>query len=235
MACRGCGGRALPTSRLHRMEVDPPKIHTTFITYNRLELTKQAIASYIENTTWPYSLSVVDNASTDGTQAWLKAEKKAGRVHNIILLPKNKYPGFACNRGWELAGDDVGLLHRADNDFVFLPNWCDEISYAFGHIRRLGQLGLRSKDVEKSKVNVGGNCLISKGLWDNGLRWDERPWPQLAEEVGPGWTEDSLLSQTIQKKGFKWARARWSVIEPISAEDPEDPYYQGTWADRKML
>lgn len=235
MACKGCGKRALPVTRMAMMEAHPPKIHTTFITYNRLELTKQAIASYIENTSWPYTLSVVDNASSDGTQEWLVSEQQAGRIHDVILLDENMYPGYACNRGWELAPEDAVILHRADNDFVFLPNWCDEIAWAFGHIRRLGQLGLRSREVEKSKVNVGGNCLIPKPLWDRGLRWDERPWPQLAEEVGPGWTEDSLLSQRIQQLGFKWGRARASVVEPISQDDPDDDYYKQTWRDRKML
>lgn len=234
MACKSCGG-GLPTTRLSTMAKNPPKIHTTFITYNRLELTKRAIGSYIENTTWPYTVNAVDNASTDGTQDWLMKQKEAGLLDDVILLEENKYPGFACNRGWELASDDTVILHRADNDFVFVPNWCDEIAWAFGHIRRLGQLGLRSKDVEKSKINVGGNCLIAKPLWDKGLRWDERPWPQLAEEVGAGWTEDSLFSRRVQEMGFKWGRTRSSVVQPISSDDLADEYYQQTWRDRGML
>jgi len=47
------------------------KLHTVFITYNRLELTKRTIESYLETVTLPFSLWVVDNASTDGTQEWI--------------------------------------------------------------------------------------------------------------------------------------------------------------------
>ena len=32
------------------------KLHTVFITYNRLELTKQAIASYLETVSVPFTM-----------------------------------------------------------------------------------------------------------------------------------------------------------------------------------
>ena len=44
------------------------KLHTVFITYNRLELTKRAIASYLETVSVSVlGFMVVDNGSTDGT------------------------------------------------------------------------------------------------------------------------------------------------------------------------
>lgn len=204
-------------------------LHTVLITYNRLELTKRAYESYLETVTLPYRLTIVDNASTDGTKEWIMSLPTSVAKH---LLFENRYPGFAANLAWEHSGSEVTHLHRADNDFIFLPGWCDEVKYMFGHRRRLGQLGLRTNDEEQSSINVGGNCIIRTSLWRKGLRWDERPWPQIRDEVGPGWTEDSLMSSTVRSMGYSWTRVRNPCIQPISRDDPTDPYYQGTWADR---
>ena len=54
-------------AELDAWEARGVNLHTVMVTYNRLELTKQAIASYLETATGPWSLIVVDNASTDGT------------------------------------------------------------------------------------------------------------------------------------------------------------------------
>ena len=74
------------------------KLHTVFITYNRLELTKRAIASYLETVTVPYTMSVVDNGSTDGTADWSAGTD--GSHPQSHLLAENRYPGYATNLGW---------------------------------------------------------------------------------------------------------------------------------------
>lgn len=214
------------------------KIHTVLITYNRLPLTKQAFASYLETVTVPFQLTIVDNASTDGTQDWINSLDTHVNKH---LLNENLYPGRAANLAWKYTWSDVTHLHRADNDFIFLPGWCDEVERMFelqGRLknrRQLGQLGLRTEEEETSKVNVGGNCVIARELWNKGLRYDERPWPQLRDEIGNGWTEDSLMSGAVRNKGYRWMRVENPCIRPISSDDPTDPYYQGTWEDRGML
>lgn len=201
------------------------KIHTAFITFNRLELTKQAIQSYLDTVTVPFSLIVVDNASEDGTGRWLQESHTRN-----ALLPENKYPGYACNLGWAKAGSDVTHLHRADNDFKFLPGWCDHIQAMFALNPTFGQLGLRTGEEELwHPQNVGGNCIIRRELWDQGLRWDERPWPEIKT---PGITEDSYFSPEVKRMGWDWGRAEQPCIQPISFEDPDDPYYIKTWADR---
>lgn len=212
------------------------KLHTVFITHNRLELTKRAIASYLETVTLPWTAWIMDNNSDDGTRDWLLEESGLNNWtlgSGASLLKENRYPGFACNRGWEMAPLDATHLHRADNDFIFLPGWCDEVERAFGHYKKLGQLGLRTNEEELNvQTNVGGNCVVDRKLWKRGLRWDERPWPQLRDEVGAGWTEDSLMSQSVRNLGWHWARVRVPCIQPISQESLDDPYYQRTWEDR---
>jgi glycosyltransferase involved in cell wall biosynthesis len=215
------------------------KLHTVFITYNRLELTKQAIESYLETVTVPWTASIVDNGSTDGTEEWFFDRFNEEPI-GFTALGENKYPGFAANLGWGFAfnwADGVDYptpthLHRADNDFIFLPGWCDEVERMFDANPRLGQLGMRTDEEEFfNGRNVGGNCVIRRELWDEGLRYDERPWPKIARKV-PGYTEDSYMSPKVLRMGWEWDRVERPCIQSISYEDPADPYYQQTWADR---
>lgn len=218
------------------------KLHTVFITYNRLELTKQAIESYLETVSVPFTFLIVDNASTDGTQHWLHRKIALSERLNVLdipkgsgfsILPENRYPGFATNHGWSGAPKDATHLQRADNDFIFLPGWCDEVELCFQMNHRLGQLGMRTDEEEMhNSHNVGGNCVIRRQLWDDGLRWDERSWPEIKV---PGYTEDSFMSPAVSKMGWEWSRVKHTCIQSISFEDLNDPYYQQTWADRGIL
>jgi hypothetical protein len=209
--------------------VDSVKLHTVFITHNRLELTKRAIASYLETVKMPFTFCVVDNASTDGTREWLLEQP-----FMFHLLNENRYPGVACNIGWE---GSVGAthLHRADNDHIFLPGWCEEVDRVFGSAK-VGQVGLRTAEEEQfTRDNTGGNCVIKRELWDKGLRWDERTWPELRDQVAPGHTEDSLMSPAVVKMGYTWTRVKKPCIQPISPETPDDPdwpFYVKSFTDR---
>lgn len=213
------------------------KLHTVFITYNRLELTKRAIASYLETVTLPFSFWVVDNASEDGTQEWIKENIREIGM-GFTLFKENKYPGTACNEGWRAVdftgiAEDATHLQRADNDFAFLPGWCEEVERRFATVPQLGQLGMRTNHEEHSnKINVGGNCVIRRELWDRGLRYDERPWPQIHVEVGKGWSEDGLMSPEVKRMGYTWRRVRQPCIVNLASGDANDPYYAKSFGDR---
>jgi glycosyltransferase involved in cell wall biosynthesis len=208
-------------------------LHTVVISYQRLDLTQQAVASYLDTVTVPFCLTVVDNGSSEDVTDWILEN-----AHNFryILLGKNKYPGYACNRGWERAADNVTVLHRADNDWRFLPGWCEEVQRCLEANPRLGQLGLRTGEQElHNGHNVGGNCVIRRELYDQGLRYDERPWPKIRDSVGAGYTEDSLLSPQVTKNGWEWGRVEQPCIETLADENPADNYYWRSWEDRGTL
>ena len=44
-----------------------PRIHFAILTYNALELTRRCFASIAAHTELPYAVTVLDNASRDGT------------------------------------------------------------------------------------------------------------------------------------------------------------------------
>lgn len=206
------------------------KLHTVFITYNRLELTKRAIESYLATVTLPNTFIIVDNGSTDGTEEWLDSAFNQGFLDEVILLKENLYPGYACNRGWETAPEDATHLHRADNDFIFLPDWCEEVERMFSAHPNIGQLGMRTDEEELFNAhNVGGNCVLRRSLWAVGLRYIETPWPKIKV---PGYTEDSFMSPDVSRMGWDWDRVENPCIAAISTEDPNDPYYKETWAAR---
>jgi glycosyltransferase involved in cell wall biosynthesis len=216
------------------------KLHTVFITYNRLELTKRAIESYLETVTVPFTMWVVDNASSDGTQEWIQKNIREIGM-GFCLFKENHYPGMATNEGWratEFTGiaEDATHLHRADNDHVFLPGWCEAVEHEF-QAEKVGLVGLRTSEEElHARSNTGGNCVIRRDLWDEGLRWDERTWPELRDQMGAGITEDSLMAPSVLKMGYRWTRVRRPCIVPISSElpdsDPDWPYYLKSFRDR---
>lgn len=202
------------------------RIHTVFITHDRLHLTKIALETYLETVNVPYSYVVVDNASTDGTREWLQDS-----AHPYLLLDENRYPGFACNRGWEMAPPDADFLHRADNDFRFLSNWCQEVQRRFRQ-PSIGQVGLRTDREEVwARLNVGGNNVIRRSLWDRGLRYDERPWT----EYDASMSEDAYFSPQVQRMGMGWTRVKRPCIQPLEDYDfSEGSYYRRSLGARQI-
>jgi glycosyltransferase involved in cell wall biosynthesis len=184
------------------------------------------VESYLVKVSVPFSLVIVDNGSSKETTNWLLENYDYG----VILLKQNKYPGFACNRGWEMAPSDADFLHRADNDFIYKEGWCEHVMERFQD-PELGQLGLLTDEEENwAPSNVGGNNVIRRELWDKGLRYNETPWPELPH----GWSEDSYLSPAVLEMGYTWGRVTRSCIMGISTPDPRDSYYQKTYRDRHI-
>lgn len=203
-------------------------LHTVFISYHRRELTEQTLDSYYETVTVPHTVIVVDNGSDAHTVEWLM---EADYDYTVLLLGENRYPGYACNRGFERAPTAATHFQRSDNDFRFLPGWCEHVERRFRR-PNLGQLGLRTDEEEMfAATNVGGNMIIRREVWEQGLRYDERPWTSYL----PGYSEDTYYSPTLQKMGWQWARAKRPCIESLATGDWRDPYYQKSYGDRRIV
>jgi len=76
-------------------EVAAPDVSVVVVTFNRWDLTRQALALLCELTEPRYEVVVVDNASTDGTAQEL--DRVAGA--SILRNPRNLGFGPACNQG----------------------------------------------------------------------------------------------------------------------------------------
>lgn len=94
-------------------------------TFNNLDLTRQCLDA-IEATAAPvpFDVVVVDNASTDGTPAFLKAAEAAGRLR-AVLNEENRGFSAACNQGAALARGEVVLF--LNNDTIPHPGWLEAL------------------------------------------------------------------------------------------------------------
>lgn len=227
------------------------KLLVCLITYNRLKYTKRTLKSLIDTIDVPYYLVVVDNASTDGTQKWLEEK---GPQDCLILNEYNYYPGKACNTGWErgLIEFDADYLMRCDNDMEFAPEWASTAEEYFEAIPGLGQLGLdctaldtyndnpdyltseNGKTINLWPGNVGGPCIISRQVWDDGLRYYEGPWYHDGGER-PTAQEDARLSLDLLVKGYKVGHATeklaWTFATPETWKE-FPTYYKKTMKER---
>ena len=98
-----------------------PCVSIVIPVFNRLDLTKQCLDAIRATTPEPtYEVIVVDNASTDGTAEFLRAEQASGRVR-CVINPENAGFGGACNQGAELARGEFLLL--LNNDTIPQPGW----------------------------------------------------------------------------------------------------------------
>lgn len=224
------------------------------ITYNRLAYTKRTLANLLETITVPHFIVASDNASTDGTQDWLTAQQGHG-LDLVVLNPDNYYPGKACNIAWEKGLEAYKLwpthLMRIDNDMELAPGWCERAQEYFKAFSNLGQLGLDYTalkedrpvfDTDSTRYGmtisrwpgcVGGTHIMSRAVWDYGIRYDEKPWSHTKEAPTP--QEDTKLSVEIAAEGWEFGhmteRYGWTYADESTWDEYPD-YYVTTLAQR---
>lgn len=184
------------------------------VTHNRLAYTKRTVESWLATVGPDARLVIVDNASTDGTQEYLRSLTGCAVLFNAT----NLYPGAACNRGWDfgLATGSADLLHRSDNDIEYLPGWREEVERQFADFPELALLGVLNLHEDGQPEGegilpvprVGGNVVMPARLFQGGLRWREGPWT-------PGNDEDGPMSWAAAKQGWV-ARLRRTVANNIA-------------------
>lgn len=235
------------------------KLLICLVTYERLGYTKRTLINLWDTVSddADYFLVVVDNASTDGTQEYLKDLQKRGRINGLILNTENYYPGKACNMGWEKALKIYEATHvmRLDNDMELVKDWDKRVAGYFKAIPELGQLGLEHEaietpeaDLKKRTINgftinewpgcVGGPMIMSKKLWDLGLKYDETPWSASLGAKNPMPQEDSKLSHEIKNRGYLVGHAQEELGRTFAnkANWKEYPdYYKKTLRERGYI
>jgi len=111
-------------------------IDLVFITYNRLGYTKLALPSVLADPIEEFSLTIWDNASTDGTVEYLKKEVSDRRIADIIFSKENIGQMAAVNQVWGQSKAD--LLGKLDNDCLVTPGWTRILAQAHNDIPNLG-------------------------------------------------------------------------------------------------
>lgn len=202
-------------------------IHTVIVSYKRKELTAKTLQGYLETVSIPHSLVIVDNGSPSDTTDWL-----ASLDVPVIFLSKNYFPGYATNRGWEQMHPETTLLQRLDNDVMCLPGWCEDVVESFED-PLVGQYGfIAAGDIDwmvpkglyppggMSGWPCGGNSIVRRELFDQGLRCSEKPW------TAGGTLEDTQLTMDVWHQGYKRVFATRPVMDYMSGTIPDAEYDQ---------
>jgi len=99
-----------------------PLVSVIVLTYNNLDFTKACLRSIDAETRWPnLEVIVVDNASSDGTRAFLEEWVREGTGRRIILNEGNL--GFSAGNNVGLAAASGDYLVLLNNDTYVTPHW----------------------------------------------------------------------------------------------------------------
>ena len=115
-----------------------PRASVVVVTYNNLEYTQACLSSlelYSDYTNM--EVIVVDNASSDGSPAYLKEWQAAGPDRQLILNSDNRGFAAANNQGLKAATGEY--LVMLNNDTYVTPGW---IGTLVDHLRRTPELGM---------------------------------------------------------------------------------------------
>ena len=115
-----------------------PKVSVVVVCYGQLELTQLCIQSLLGMTGYPdWELIAVDNASPDGTAAWLEQTgREWDRVHVVLNTENLGFPGGVNSGVRAASGEYIVILN---NDIQVSPGWLGRL---VRHLRDNGELGL---------------------------------------------------------------------------------------------
>jgi GT2 family glycosyltransferase len=105
-------------------------------TFNKVELTMQCLMN-LRETAPEAEVIVVDNGSTDATQALLAADSRI----TAILNEENRFFGPACNQGVEAASRELVLF--LNNDTLPKPGWLEAMVACLDADPAVGAVGSR--------------------------------------------------------------------------------------------
>lgn len=99
-----------------------PLVSVIVLTYNNLDFTRACLRSIETESCWPnLEVIVVDNASSDGTRAFLEEWVRGGAGRRIILNESNL--GFSAGNNVGLAAANGDYLVLLNNDTYVTPHW----------------------------------------------------------------------------------------------------------------
>lgn len=129
-----------------------PRVSVVVVTYNNLDLTEDCLRSLeLYSDYQNLELIVVDNASSDGTPAFLTEWATRGEGRRVILNPDNRGFAAANNQGLAVAGGDY--LVMLNNDTYVTPGW---VATLVAHLRRNNALGM----IGPVTNNIGNEARI---------------------------------------------------------------------------
>ncbi|MDR2605271.1 MAG: glycosyltransferase [Desulfovibrio sp.] len=145
-------------------------INITVVTHNRLDLTKICLQSLLEKTKGQYYLTIIDNASNDGTKEYINTLSNLYSNINIFYLQTNMGVAVVANLGW--ASFDADYYIKLDNDIEICDNtWLEQLVSIVEHNKNIAMAGylLLNWKCKKEYITLqSGNYFISSDLCNGG-------------------------------------------------------------------
>ena len=190
------------------------------LSHNTLYWTRTCIESIRRHTeAGTYEIIVVENASMDGSAAWLKTQE------DLVCIFNRENVGFpaGCNQGMKIAKGDALLLLNSDT--VVTPRWLDNMLtalYSADHIGAVSCLTNRCSNFQQIDVTYDdwAGMLAFAEAFNHSDPGKWRPWfwlvgfcfllrREIYEHIGgmdeifsPGNYEDVDYSLRIRKAGY---------------------------------
>lgn len=144
-----------------------PRVSIVMLCYNKLEYTRKGIAAVRQNTDPAlYELIVVDNASSDGTQAYLTELAREFSNLRPILNPENLGFVGGNNRGAEAAAGQY--LYFINNDTEVRPGWLEPLVQLMEQDASIGIVGSKLIYPDGRLQEAGGLVFQGGDAWNYG-------------------------------------------------------------------
>ncbi|HEY1796705.1 MAG TPA: glycosyltransferase [Stellaceae bacterium] len=225
-------------------------LSTIILNWNRAELLRRCVDSYLATVGEDYELAIADNASTDGSVAYLRELEAAGGARVVYL--RENIGGEALNIAAATARGD--LIHFSENDQVFLPGWRPHVEEAFAAFPKLGALSLfsdtptddeawepkpsrlrfsRGKILYEAPANIGTSSIL-RGviLREHGVRIAN------VEHIQIKLPDDGKMSRDVRAAGYWCGFSDRYYVRNVGHEPAEfdrDPaYYEENYANKPL-
>jgi GT2 family glycosyltransferase/ADP-ribose pyrophosphatase YjhB (NUDIX family) len=175
-----------------------PLVSVVIPHWNGIEYLPVCLDSLRRQTYPQVEIIVVDNASTDGSQAFVS--ENYPEVH-LIALPENRGFTGGCNAGMKAAQGDVIIL--LNNDTEVEPNWIEEVVAAFDRHPEAGMVASRMLLFDRrDTLHTAGDTYSvdgqagNRGVWQlDGPRYN-REEPVFSACGGSAAYRRSMLDET---------------------------------------
>ena len=233
-----------------------PVISTVILNWNRSDLLRKTLDSYVSTVDVPYELVIVDNGSTDDSPKIIREFCDGHPSARAVYLAENR-GGEALNE--ELERCQAPIVHISENDIEYLPGWSKTVLDFFCVFPKLGQLSPFGPMPEDNEVwkekpcvlrhaqgrilyaalkNLGTTCFLRRELLVQGIRVHNRPNPNAGSSpfVFP---DDDRLSAEIKATGFLTAFSPHYLVHNLGHCNEEfeqrEEYYRENYRAKPWL
>ena len=214
-----------------RKPVSDPLVNITVTSYNRLASTRRCLESLQGTSGIAYTLTVVDNASADGSVEYLQELLAAGRIDRLLLCRRNAGVSVAANLGW--AAVDTPYYVKLDNDVELLrDDWLTTLVSLVENAPDTGTMGYYIED-ERPESSRGPSFAVAHSV-GSCILIPRRVHEQLGfwnEEYGLYGIEDSDFSTRIATAGLT---SRYAAYSERYIRHWHQPYRDNTELDRAI-